>query len=256
MDLSTSITTNIGSRNTTQLSANKPGLLSYEKPYTIQVSRCGNELDGMHRRCMPNTPNRQGKHLLSITPTTTQVACWSLRMGTSMRNTTTKDGTLRVQRRTTHGTKDDQWGTPKEEGTAHSDTLDKMLPRRLLDTQRGKSEKPPPPPKANTWGKEGKRMGKGREDTPLGGRERKNHARCRILPTTDSRVIGGTRQKPETIADLETNVRNQRGTIASSAFMLGRAENEVRTLGGALEKYEILKSDVRRAGRKLLDLGN
>jgi len=61
----------------------------------------------------------------------------------------------------------------------------------------------------------------------------------------------------ETIADLETNVGNQRRTIASSAFMLGRAEkNKVRTLRRALEKYEVLKSDVRRVGRKLLDLGN
>ena len=60
----------------------------------------------------------------------------------------------------------------------------------------------------------------------------------------------------KTIADLETNVVNQRRTIASSTFMLGRAENEVRTLRRAIEKYEVLRSDVRRAGRKLLDLGN
>jgi len=59
-----------------------------------------------------------------------------------------------------------------------------------------------------------------------------------------------------TIADLETNVGNQRRMIGSSAFMLGRAENEVRTLRWAMEKYEVLKSDVRRAGRKLLDLEN
>ena len=60
----------------------------------------------------------------------------------------------------------------------------------------------------------------------------------------------------KTITDLETNVGNQRRTIMSSAFMLGRAETEVRTLRRAMEKYEVLKSDVRRAGRKLLDLGN
>ena len=48
-----------------------------------------------------------------------------------------------------------------------------------------------------------------------------------------------------TIADLETNVGHQRRMIASSAFMLGRAENEVRTLRRAMEQYEILKSDVR-----------
>ena len=39
----------------------------------------------------------------------------------------------------------------------------------------------------------------------------------------------------KTIADLETNIGNQRRTIASSAFMLGRAENEVRTLRRAME---------------------
>jgi len=60
----------------------------------------------------------------------------------------------------------------------------------------------------------------------------------------------------KTIGDLETEVGNQRRTIAGSAFMLGRAENEVRTLRQAMEKYEVLKSDVRRAGRRLLDLGN
>jgi len=78
MDLSTSVTTNISTRNTTHLSANKPGILSYEKLHTVQVSRCGNELDGMNRGCMPNTQNSQGKHLLSTTPTTKQVTCWSL----------------------------------------------------------------------------------------------------------------------------------------------------------------------------------
>jgi len=60
----------------------------------------------------------------------------------------------------------------------------------------------------------------------------------------------------KTIADLKTNDGKQRRTIVSSAFLLGRAENEVRTLRRALEKYEVLKSDVRRVGRKLLDLGN
>jgi len=60
----------------------------------------------------------------------------------------------------------------------------------------------------------------------------------------------------KTIADLETNVESQRRTIAVSAFVLGRAENEVRSLRRTLDKYEVLFSDVRRAGRKLLDLGN
>jgi len=60
----------------------------------------------------------------------------------------------------------------------------------------------------------------------------------------------------KTIADLKTNVENQRRTIASLAFVLGRAENEVRTLRRGMEKYEVLRNDVRRAGQKLLDLGN
>ena len=58
------------------------------------------------------------------------------------------------------------------------------------------------------------------------------------------------------IADLEMNVGNQTRTTASSASMQGRAENEVRTIHRALEKYEVLRSDVRRVGGKLLDLGN
>ena len=60
----------------------------------------------------------------------------------------------------------------------------------------------------------------------------------------------------KTIADLETNVENQSRTIASSAYMLGRAEDEVRPLRQAMKNYEVLKSDVQQAGRKLLDLGN
>jgi len=254
MDLSTSITTNISARNTTHLSANKPRLLSDEKPHTIQMPRGGNELDGVHRRCMPNTQNRQGKHLLSTNPTTKQVACWSLRMETDMRNTTTNDGTLRVQRRTTHGTKDDQRGPPKEKGTTCTNPRDEVLQRRVLATQGGKNKKLPLPQKTDTRGKE--RMGKGREDTPLGGGERKNPARCRSLAKANTRTAGRRDRNRKTIADLKTNVGNQRRTIASSAFMLGRAEHEVRTLHRAMEKYEVLRSDVRRAGRKLLDLGN
>jgi len=141
MDLSTTITTNISSRNTTHLSANKPGLLSYEKPHTVEVSRGGNELDGMHRRCMPHTLNRQGKHLHSTTPTTKQATCWSLRMGTDMRGPTT------------NGTKDDQRGPPKEKGTTWADPLDKMLSRQMLATQRRKREESLLSQETNTRGK-------------------------------------------------------------------------------------------------------
>jgi len=205
MDLNTSIMTNISSRNTTHLSTNKPRLLSYEKPHTIQVSRCGNELDSVHRRCMPNTQNRQGKHLLSTTPTTKQVACWALRMGTNMRNTTANDGTLGVQRRTTHGTKDNRRGPPKEKGTAWANPRDKVLQRWILATQRGKNEKSLLPQKTNTRGKESKRMGKGREDTPLGGGERKSPAGYRSLLKANSRIAGRTEQKSE----KDSRPRNQ-----------------------------------------------
>jgi len=195
MDLSTSVTTNISSRNTTHLSANKPGLLSYEKPHTIQVSRCGNELDGMHRRCMRNTQNRQGKHLVSTNPTTKQVTCWSLRMGTDMRSPTT------------NRTKDDQRGPPKEKGTTQADPLDKVLPRRMLATQRRKNEESLLSQETNTRGKESERVGKGREDTPLGGGERKNPARYRSLSTTNSRDIGARGQKQENDCRLRNKCR-------------------------------------------------
>ena len=132
MDLSTSITTNISSGDTTHISANKPRLLSYDKPHTIQVSRCGDELDGVHRRRMPNTQDRQGKYLLSTTPTRQQVACWSLRMGTIFRNTTTNDGTRGVQPRTTHETKYNQRGPSKEKGTTWANPLDEVLQGRML----------------------------------------------------------------------------------------------------------------------------
>jgi len=197
MDLSTSVTTNIGSGDTTHLSANKPGLLSHEKPHTIQVSRWGNELDGVHRRCMPNTQNGQGKYLLSTTPTTKQVACWSLRMGTNMRNTTTNDGTFGVQQRTTHRTKADQRCSPKEKRTTWANPLDEVLPGRMLATQGRKDEQSPLPQKTDTWGKEGERMGKGREDTPWGGGERKNPTGHRCLSTANSRAVGRTGQKEE-----------------------------------------------------------
>ena len=185
MDLSTSVTTNISSRNTTHLSANKPGLLSYEKPHTVQVSRGGNELDGMPRRRMPNTQKSQGKHLLSTNPTTKQVTSWSLRMGTSMRNTTT------------YGTKDNQRGPPKEKETTWVDPLDEVLQGQMLATQRRKNEEPLLPQETNPWGKESERMGKGREDMPLGGGERKNPAGHRGLPMANSRAVGGTGQKQE-----------------------------------------------------------
>jgi len=195
MDLSTSITSNISSRNTTHLSTNKPGLLPYERPHTIQVPRRGNELDSVHRRCMPHTQNRQGKYLLPTTPTTKQVVCWYLRMGTDMRNTTTNDGNLRVQRRTTKGTKDNQRSPPKEKGTTWTNPLDEVLQRRVLATQRGKNEKSLLPQKTDTRGKESERMGKGREDMPLGGWERKNPAGYRSLPKANSRAAGRTGQK-------------------------------------------------------------
>jgi len=183
MDLSTSVTTNISSGNTTHVSANKPGLLSYKKPHTVQVSRCGNEPEGIHRRGMPNTQNRQGKHLLSTNPTTKQVTCWSLRMGTSMRDTTT------------YGTKDDQRGLPKEKGTTWADPLNEVLQGRILATQRRKNEEPLLPQETNPRGKESERMGKGREDTPLGGGERKNPAGHRGLPKANSRAVRGMGQK-------------------------------------------------------------
>jgi len=183
MDLSTSVRTNISSRNTTHLSANKPRILSYEKPHTVQVSRCGNELDGVHRRCMPNTQNRQGKHLLCTTPTTKQVTCWSLRMGTDMRSPTT------------NGTKDDQRGPPKEKGATWADPLDQVLPRQMLATQGRKNKESLLSQETNTRGKESERMGKGREDTPLGGGERKNPAGYRSLPKANARIAGRTRQE-------------------------------------------------------------
>jgi len=197
MDLSTTITTNISSTETTHLSTNKPGLLPYEKPRTIQVPRSGNELDGVHRRCMPHTNVGQGKHLLSSTPTTKQVASWSLRMGTDIRNTTTNDGNSRVQRRTTKGTKDNQRGPPTDKGTTCTNPLDEVLQRRVLATQGGKNEKPLLPQKTETRGKESERMGKGREDTPLGGGERKDPAGYQSLQKANSRAAGRTGQKQE-----------------------------------------------------------
>jgi len=139
----------------------------------------------MHRRCMSNTQNGQGKHLLSTTPTTKQVTCWSLRMGTDMRGPTT------------NGTKGDQRGPPKEKGTTRADPLDKVLPRRMLATQRRKNEESLLSQETDTRGKESKRVGKGREDTPLRGGERKNPAGYRSLSTANSRAVGGTGQKQE-----------------------------------------------------------
>ena len=198
MDLSTSITTNISPRNTTHLSTNEPTILSTGQPTTTgQMLKTRNELDGVHRRCMPNTQDRQGKCLLSATPTTKQVACWSLRMGTSLRNTTTNDRTLGVQPRTTYGTKDNQWGPSKEKGTTWADPLDEVLPGRMLATQVGKDEKSLLPQKTSTRGENSKGMGKGREDTPLGRGERKNPAGYRSLPKANPGTAGRAGQKQE-----------------------------------------------------------
>jgi len=195
MDLGTSITTNISSRNTTHLSANKPGLLPNERPHSVRVPRTRNELDGMHRRCVRNTLERQGKHLLSTTKK--QIGCCSLQMGTNMRSTATSDRTLGVQQRNTHWPKDDQRGPPKEKGTAWADPLDQVLPRRMLATQGRKNEEWLLSQETNTRGKESERMGKGREDTPLGGGERKNSAGYRSLSRANPRAVRRTRQEQE-----------------------------------------------------------
>jgi len=176
---------------------NKPTILSTRQPTTTgQVLKTRNELDGVHRRCMPNTQVGQGKRLLSTT-STKQVACWSLRMGTDIQNTTTNDGNLRVERRTTEGTKDNQRGPSKEKGTTWANPLDEVLERRMLAKQRGENEKPPLPQKTDTRGKERERMGKGREDTPLGRGERKNPAGYRSLPKANPRTAGRAGQKQE-----------------------------------------------------------
>jgi len=150
---------------------NNPTILSTQQPNTTtsQVPRTRNELDGMHRRCMPNTLERQGKHLLSTT--TKPIGCCSLRMGTNIRSTATSDGTLGVQQRNTHWPKDNQRGTRKKEGTTHSDPLDEVLPRQVLDPQGRKGEKSALPQETSTWRTKRKGMGKGREDMPFGGGE-------------------------------------------------------------------------------------
>jgi len=176
---------------------NKPTILSTRQPSTTtsQMPRTRNELDGLHRRCMPNTLERQGRCLFP--PTTKQIGCCSLQMGTNIRSTATEDRTLGVQQRNTHWPKNNQRGTPKKEGTTHSDPLDEVLPRRVLNPQGAKGEKSTLPQETSTWGKERKRVGKGREDTPLGGGERKNPAGYQSLPKANSRAVGGKRQKQE-----------------------------------------------------------
>jgi len=67
----------------------------------------------------------------------------------------------------------------------------------MLATQRGKNEKSLLPQETNTRGKESERMGKGREDTPLGGGERKNPAGYRGLPKANPRAVGRKGQKQE-----------------------------------------------------------
>jgi len=72
------------------------------------------------------------------------------------------------------------------------------LPRlvSICDTTQGrKNEKSLLPQKTGTWGKESERIGKGREDTPLGGGERKNPAGYRSLPKANSRTAGGAGQR-------------------------------------------------------------
>jgi len=118
-------------------------------------------------------------------------------MGTNLRNTAAGDRTLGVQPGTTHGTGDNQRGPPKEKGTTWTNPLDEVLQRRVLAAQGGKNKTSLLPQKTDTRRKERERMGKGREDTPLGGGERKNPARYRGLPTANSVAVGRTGQRPE-----------------------------------------------------------
>jgi len=126
----------------------------------------------------------------------------------------------------------------------------------MLATQTGKNEKSLLPRKTDTWGKESERIRKDTRTRPWGEGSEKTQPDIEAYQRQIQALRKERDRNRKTIADLETNIGNLRRTIASSAFMLGRAENEVRTLRRAMEKYEVLKSDVRRAGRKLLDLGN
>jgi len=257
MDLSTSITTNISSRNTTHLSTNKPTILSTGQPTTTgQMLKTRNELDGLHRRCMPNPLEGQGRCLLSATPTTKQVTCWSLKMGTDLRNTTTYDKTLGVQQRTTHGTKDDQWGSPKEKRTTWANHWTKCYRDGCWQHKEEKTKNHHYPRRPVPGEKVVRGWGKDARTRPWGEGSEKTQPDIEAYQRQIQELLEERDRNRKTIADLETTIGNQRRTVTSSAFMLGRAENEVRILRRAVEKYEVLRSDVSRAGRKLLDLGN
>ena len=65
------------------------------------------------------------------------------------------------------------------------------------------------------------------------------------------------------IAALENTIRfqndtiqRQRNTIQGATNMLARFESDVKTFRRYQEKYYVLRDDVKRAGRRLLDLGN
>jgi len=166
---------------------------------------------------MPNTQKRQGKHLLSTTPTTKQVTCWSLRTGTDMRGSTT------------HRTKDDQWGPPKEKGTTWADSLNEVLQRRMLATQRRKNEESLLPQETNTREKKVRGWGKDARTRPWGEGSEKTQSDIEAYQRHIQELLEELEWNRKTIADLETNVENQRRTIASSGFMMGRC-NGVLTL--------------------------
>jgi len=92
-------------------------------------------------------------------------------MGTNIQPTRGFQWSLGVQKTSRYRPKNDQWSTPEGEGTTHSNPLDQVPPRWALETKGGETKPQPLPGKADVWGKEGKRIGKGREDTCLGGGE-------------------------------------------------------------------------------------
>ena len=142
-------------------------------------------------------------------------------------------------------------------------------------TQEGRNEKGtlalapvPPRPEILCW-KERRRG-----DTTGEGGERKNTTRCRGLHRQIRELLDGREQSLKNEDDYRRKVADQqakierlheeiqglRRTVAGSGFSLGRLKREVDDARKGNQELERrnheLKKELRRAGRKLLDLGN
>ena len=98
---------------------------------------------------------------------------------------------------------------------------------------------------------------------PEGGESEKTQPDTEALQRQIKELLEERDKDQQKIAALESTIRfqndtiqRQRNTVQGARHMLARIEGDVRTFRRYQEKFYELRTEVRRAGRRLQDLGN